>query len=143
MLMGAANISLKSTVKNIDDFLLEPMIQSLFHFNMEFSTNEEAKGDLKVVSRGSTALIQKEVQSQRLLQFLSLVSNPTDIAIVDRTKLIRDIAQSMEIDADEIIKSEEVIQAEAALQNQMLAQSGASDPMAQSPGPMGGGAPPV
>ena len=100
MLMGAANISLKSTVKNIDDFLLEPMIQSLFHFNMEFSTNEEAKGDLKVVSRGSTALIQKEVQSQRLLQFLSLVSNPTDIAIVDRTKLIRDIAQSMEIVAD-------------------------------------------
>ena len=143
MLMGAANISLKSTVKNIDDFLLEPMIQSLFHFNMEFSTNEEAKGDLKVVSRGSTALIQKEVQSQRLLQFLSLVSNPTDIAIVDRTKLIRDIAQSMEIDADEIIKSEEVIQAETALQNQMLAQSGASDPMAQPPGPMGGGAPPV
>ena len=144
MLMGAANISLKSTVKNIDDFLLEPMIQSLFHFNMEFSTNEEAKGDLKVVSRGSTALIQKEVQSQRLLQFLSLVSNPTDIAVVDRTKLLRDIAQSMEIDPDEIIKSEEVIQAEqAALQNQMLAQSGASDPMAQSPGPMGGGAPPV
>jgi hypothetical protein len=144
MLMGAANISLKSTVKNIDDFLLEPMIQSLFHFNMEFSTNEEAKGDLKVVSRGSTALIQKEVQSQRLLQFLSLVSNPTDIAVVDRTKLLRDIAQSMEIDPDEIIKSEEVIQAEqAALQNQMLAESGASDPMAQSPGPMGGGAPPV
>ena len=144
MLMGAANISLKSTVKNIDDFLLEPMVQSLFHFNMEFSTNEEAKGDLKVVSRGSTALIQKEVQSQRLLQFLSLVSNPTDIAVVDRTKLLRDIAQSMEIDPDEIIKSEEVIQAEqAALQNQMLAQSGASDPMAQSPGPMGGGAPPV
>ena len=144
MLMGAANISLKSTVKNIDDFLLEPMIQSLFHFNMEFSTNEEAKGDLKVVSRGSTALIQKEVQSQRLLQFLSLVSNPTDIAVVDRTKLLRDIAQSMEIDPDEIIKSEEVIQAEqAALQNQMLAESGASDPLAQSPGPMGGGAPPV
>ena len=144
MLMNAASISLKSTVKNIDDFLLEPMIQSLFHFNMEFSTNEEAKGDLKVVSRGSTALIQKEVQSQRLLQFLSLVSNPTDIAVVDRTKLLRDIAQSMEIDPDEIIKSEEVIQAEqAALQNQMLAESGASDPMAQSPGPMGGGAPPV
>ena len=144
MLMGAANISLKSTVKNIDDFLLEPMIQSLFHFNMEFSTNEEAKGDLKVVSRGSTALIQKEVQSQRLLQFLSLVSNPTDIAVVDRTKLLRDIAQSMEIDPDEIIKSEEVIQAEqAAIQNQMLAGAGAGNPMAESPGSIPGGAPPV
>ena len=144
MLMSAANISLKSTIKNIDDFLLEPMVQSLFHFNMEFSTNEEAKGDLKVVSRGSTALVQKEVQSQRLLQFLSLVSNPTDVAVVDRTQLLRDIAQSMDIDPDEIIKSEEVIQAEQqALQNQMLAEAGAGNPMAQPPGPIPGGAPPV
>jgi hypothetical protein len=120
MLMGAANVALKSTIKNIDDFLLEPMIRSIFHFNMEFSSNEKAKGDLKIVPRASTALVQKEVQSQRLLQFLSLVSNPMDLAIVDRPQLLRDIAQSMDIDPDEIIKSQERMQAEQALQNQML-----------------------
>jgi len=144
MLMGAANIALKSTIKNIDDFLLEPMIEALFHFNMEFGTNEKAKGDLKIVPRASTALIQKEVQSQRLLQFLSLVSNPMDLALVDRPQLLRDIAKSMEIDPDEIIKSEERMRAEQqALQNQALAAAGAGGPMAQPPGPMAGGQPPI
>jgi hypothetical protein len=134
MLMGAANVSLKSTIKNIDDFLLEPMIKALFHFNMEFG-EEAAKGDLRIVARGSTALVQKEVQSQRLLQFLSLVSNPLDVNLVDRTRLLRDIAQTLDIDPDEVIKSDERIQAEIAIQNQTIAGAGAGDPsVAQSAG---------
>jgi hypothetical protein len=140
MLMGAANVALKSTIKNIDDFLIRPMIESMFHFNMEFGTNERAKGDLKVVARGSTALVQKEVQSQRLLQFLSLVSNPMDSQLIDRGKLLRDIAQSMDIDPDEFIKSQEQLIAEQqALQQQMLAASGEGG---QGLGPDGGMAPP-
>ena len=143
MLMGAANVALKSTIKNIDDFLLEPMIEALFHFNMEFGTNEKAKGDLKIIPRGSTALVQKEVQSQRLLQFLSLVSNPMDAALVDRNQLLRDIAQSMDIDPDEVIKSEERLAAEQAIQNQALAGASPSGPMAQEPDPMELGLGPV
>ena len=143
MLMGAANVALKSTIKNIDDFLLEPMVSALFHFNMEFGTNEKAKRDLKVISRGSTALIQKEVQSQRLLQFLSLVSNPMDAALVDRNQLLRDIAQSLDIDPDEVIKSEERLQAEQALQNQALARAVPGGDMAQQPAPMDIGLGPV
>ena len=143
MLMGAANVALKSTIKNIDDFLLEPMIEALFHFNMEFGTNEKAKGDLKIIPRGSTALVQKEVQSQRLLQFLSLVSNPMDAAMIDRTQLLRDIAQSLDIDPDEVIKSEERLQAEQALQAQALAGASQGGVMAQEPGPMEIGLGPV
>lgn len=143
MLMGAANVALKSTIKNIDDFLLEPMIEALFHFNMEFGTNEKAKGDLKVIPRGSTALVQKEVQSQRLLQFLSLVSNPMDAAMIDRNQLLRDIAQSLDIDPDEVIKSEERLQAEQALQAQALAGASQGGVMAQEPRPMEIGLGPV
>ena len=121
MLMGAANVALKSTIKNIDDFLLEPMIESLFHWNMEYNPREDIKGDLRIVARGSTALVQKEVQSQRLLQFLSLVSNDMDAPQIDRNKLLREIATTLDIDPDEVIKSEERLQAEQAIQNQMLA----------------------
>ena len=121
------------------------MVEALFHFNMEFGTDEEAKGDLKIVPRGSTALIQKEVQSQRLLQFLSLVSNPMDAALVDRPQLLRDIAQSMDIDPDEILKSMEQLQAEQqALQAQALQGASPSGPMAGEPAPMGPpGNPPI
>ena len=118
MLMGAANVALKSTIKNIDDYLIEPMVKSIFHWNMEFGVNEKSKGDLRIVARGSTALVQKEVQSQRLLQFLSLVSNPMDAELVDRNQLLRDIATSMDMDPDELVKSDEQL----ALEQQQLQQ---------------------
>ena len=137
MLMGAANVALKSTIKNIDDFLMKPMITGLFHWNMEFGTNQKSKGDLRIVARGSTALVQKEVQSQRLLQFLSLVSNPMDAGLVDRNQLLRDIAQSMDIDPDEIVKSEEQLALE---QQQQLALQAEAEQRAIASGnaPQGG-----
>jgi hypothetical protein len=141
MLMGAANVALKSTIKNIDDFLLEPLITAMFHWNMEYGTNQKSKGDLKVVARGSTALVQKEVQSQRLLQFLSLVSNDLDSSLIDRHELIKEVAKSMDIDPENIIKSEEQLQLEqqqiAMQQAQMQQQSGGGDPQAQFPAGMG------
>lgn len=141
MLMGAANVALKSTIKNIDDFLMEPMIKALYHWNMEFNSKDYIKGDLKIIARGSTALVQKEVQSQRLLQFLSLVSNPMDSGLVDRNQLIRDIAKSMDIDPDEIVKSEEQIALEQqqAIQAQMLQGAGAVGPSPLGDGGMGAG----
>ena len=146
MLMGAANVALKSTIKNIDDFLLEPMIESLFHWNMEYNPREDIKGDLRIVARGSTALVQKEVQSQRLLQFLSLVSNPMDAPQIDRNKLLREIATTLDIDPDDVIKSEERLQAEQALQNQMLAGmqqggAGANPEAGMAAGPAAPGVP--
>ena len=140
MLMGAANVALKSTIKNIDDFLLEPLITALFHWNMEYGTNQKSKGDLQIVARGSTALVQKEVQSQRLLQFLSLVSNELDNSMIDRHQLISEIAKSMDIDPDKIVKSEEQLQLEQQQQLQMQAQmqqlAGAGNPQAGPPAGM-------
>ena len=141
MLMGAANIALKSTIKNIADFLIEPMIEALFQFNMEFGTNEKSKGDLRIVARGSTSLVQKEIQSQRLLQFLSIVGEDQS-GVVKRTQLLRDIAQSMDIDPDEIIKTEEQValeqqQQQQLLQAQMQQAAIAGDPAAQGNAGMG------
>ena len=134
MLMGAANVALKSTIKNLDDFLVRPMVESLFHFNMQYGTNEKSKGDLKVIARGSTALIQKEVQSQRLLQFMSLLGSP---------QLLKQIAESMDIDPEAFMKSEEEINAEIqqqqAQQQQMLLAASQGN---QSPDGNAGMAPP-
>jgi hypothetical protein len=126
ILMGNANVALKSTLKNVDDYLIIPLIKSLYHWNMEWSDNEKAKGDLNVSARGSTSLIQREVRSQRLLQFMSLISNPMDVAITKRKELLTEIAKSMDINPDEVIKTDKELQLEAqAQQQQMLAASGA------------------
>ena len=37
MLMGAAALSIKTVIKNIDDYLLKPLGESLYHWNMQFN----------------------------------------------------------------------------------------------------------
>lgn len=133
ILMSNANIVLKSVIKNIDDFLTKPMIRSLYDWNMTWNENENVKSDMRIVAKGSTALIQKEVQSQRLLQFLSLINNPIDAQMVDREKLLTDIAKSLDIDPDEVIKSQEELMNEQALQQAIAAsQQGGQSPEVQN-----------
>ena len=110
MLMGAANVALKSTIKNIDDYLTKPLIESLYYWNMEWSEDDAVKGDSKVVARGSSALIAKEMQSQRLLQFLEITSNPMDAPLIKRKKLLEDVAASMDIDPEQVIVTDEELQ---------------------------------
>jgi hypothetical protein len=102
MLMSAANVTTKAVIKNLEDGLILPCLQSLYDWCMEWSDNEDAKGDQQVDVRGSSALIAKEMQSQRLIQFAQLTANPVDLQFVDREKLLREIAQSMDLNPDKI-----------------------------------------
>lgn len=103
MLMGAANINLKSVIKNMDDYLIRPVVEALYHWNMEYSDDPTIKGDMKVVARGSTALLQKEIQSQRLMQFMSITANPIDAPLTDRQYLLREAAKAMEINSERAV----------------------------------------
>jgi hypothetical protein len=139
ILMSNANIVLKSVIKNIDDYLTKPMIRSLYDWNMTWNENENVKSDMRIVAKGSTALIQKEVQSQRLLQFLSLINNPIDAQMVNREKLLTDIAKSLDIDPEEVIKSQKELMDEQALQQAILAsqQGGQVDQIPNGDGMVG------
>ena len=72
MLMNAASVSIKSVIKNVDDYLLRPLGESLFSFNMQFDYNPDIKGDLEVKARGTESLMANEVRSQRLMQFIQV-----------------------------------------------------------------------
>lgn len=144
MLMNNANIALKSTIKNIDDYMLEPMMQSLYAWNMEWNDKEYVKGDFRVIARGSTALVQKEIQSQRLLQFMQIAGQAGPVAnMLNWREIIQDIARSMDIDPERALISQEELNAAIA-----LAQGGAGGPVPEGamPGAMAGappGAPPA
>lgn len=106
MLMGAANVAIKSIVRNIDSYLVKPLIESLYHWNMQWNEDESIKGDMEVHAKGSTALIAKEVQSERLLQFAAMTANPIDLNFVDRLKILRSVAESMDIQPDKVLRDE-------------------------------------
>jgi len=108
MLMGAAALSIKTVIKNIDDYLLKPLGESLFHWNMQF--NDEAphiKGDLEIKAQGTSSLMQKEVRSQRLMTFMQTASNPALAPFVRWHTCLKEIAKSLDIDPDQLINDPE------------------------------------
>ena len=82
---------------------------------------------------------RKEVQSQRLLQFLSLINNPLDAQMIKRDKLLTDVAKSLDIDPDEVIKSQKELMDEQALQQAILGmqQGGENDQQPNGEGMVG------
>jgi hypothetical protein len=114
MLMGAANGTIKTVIKNVDDYLLRPLGEGLFRFNMQFDFDPEIKGDLEVRARGTESLMANEVRSQRLMQFLQVASNPALAPFAKFQYIIREIAKSLDLDPDKVTNdiNEAAIQAE-------------------------------
>ena len=100
MLMNAASGGIKTVIKNVDDYLLRPMGEAFFAFNMQFDYDPEASGDLEVKARGTESLMQNEVRSQRLLQFLQVIQNPALAPFAKLPYIVREIAKSMDLDPD-------------------------------------------
>ncbi len=116
MLMSAANGSVRSVVKNIDDYLIAPLGKAFFSFNMQFDFDQSIKGDLEVKAQGTESLMANEVRSQRLMQFLQVASNPVLAPFAKMDYIIREIAKSMDLDPDKITNS----MADAAIQADIL-----------------------
>ena len=131
MLMGAAAGSVKTVVKNFDDYLLRPLGEAFYSFNMQFDFDPEIKGDLEIKARGTESLMANEVRSQRLMQFLQVVANPALAPFAKFTSIIREIANSMGLDPDKVCNTPE----EAARQAKILQQQ-------QPPPPPAGQQPP-
>ena len=103
MMFSAAKISNNSVINNIDRYMITPLLTSLFDWNMEWNDKPEIKGDMRVVAKGSTTLMAKEVQSQRLIQFAQITANPIDMQVVNRAELIKEIASALDLNTDKII----------------------------------------
>jgi len=129
MLMGAASQNIKNVIKNVDDYLLRPLGEGMFRFNMQFDFDPEIKGDLEIKARGTESLMANEVRSQRLMQFMQVASNPTLAPFAKFQYIIREIAKSLDLDPDKVTNnmSDAAIQAELmkSFQQEQQPQGGA------------------
>ena len=117
MLLGAASLNIKTVIKNLDDFLLRPLGEAYFQWNMQFLESKlGVEGDLEVKATGTASLMQKEVRSQRLTTFLQSIQNPAIAPFVKVNKLIGELAYSLDLDPDEILNDPE----EAAIMAQII-----------------------
>ena len=157
MLMNAASGSIRTVIKNIDDYLLRPLGEGLFRFNMQFDFDSSIKGDLEVKARGTESLMANEVRSQRLMQFMQVASNPVLAPFAKFQYVIREIAKSLDLDPDKVTNNmdEAALQAELMkgfqapapeqqpMQEQMVAGANPADPTGAGGGNIGTGQAPV
>ena len=137
MLMGAAAGGIKTVIKNVDDYLLRPLGEGLFQFNMQFDFDPDIKGDLEVSARGTESLMANEVRSQRLMQFLGVTSNPALAPFAKFNYIIREIAKSLDLDPDKVTNNMD----EAAIQAEIMKGLQPDQPPAGAPQPPAGANP--
>lgn len=105
MLMSGAATSIKTVIKNIDDFLLKPMGEAYFRWNMQFNAERHPKieGDLDVKARGTSSVMQHEVRTQRLTNLLQVATNPMLAPFFKIPNLIKEIAIAQEIEPESMV----------------------------------------
>jgi hypothetical protein len=134
MLLGASSLNIKTVIKNLDDFLLKPLGEAYFQWNMQFLEDElDVKGDLEVKATGTNSLMQKEVRSQRLTMFLQTAQNPAVAPFVKISKLVSELAYSLDLDPDEILNDPE----EAAIMAQIIGMQNAGQTNGEEAQPTG------
>ena len=136
MLMGSAGLSMKTVIKNIDDYLLKPLGEAYFQWNMQFNDRvEDIEGDLEIKPRGVAAVMQKEVRSQRLTALLQTVANPMLAPFIKIPNLMKELAITQDIDPDSLVNDQNEAQIYAQMLQGMMqnAQQAASAEAGGSP----------
>lgn len=108
MLMGAANVVVKDSVRNYDYGITFPFIRALYHWNMQFNPREDIRGDFKIEPLGSTALVAKEIRAQSLDRLASTL-NPQD-PWIKWEELDRERFRANDLDPDKFMRTAEEVE---------------------------------
>lgn len=114
MLQENASRGLKDVVLNIDRNIIEPTVKRQYFFNISFLVQyPDEVPDLQIQAKGTQALASKQMQTQKLLEFLQITSNPIDTQIIGadgRRNILQDIANNLGLDVDKIFTSNPELQ---------------------------------
>lgn len=130
LMTNNSNIIYRRIVKNFDDDVTTPNIRRFYDWNMQFSTRDEIKGDYDVDARGSSVLLVRELQAQNLFAIaIQLGSHPKYGPMLKDRNVLKKLFQSMMVPADEVLLTDEEIDAALA---QGTAETQAAQAQAQA-----------
>lgn len=106
MLMGNAAKGIKNVQLNMDRDVIAGVVEGFFNYNMLTSDDDSIKCDAKVVARGATGLLQRELAQTRTIELLQLLAPyienwenlPDGIKI-----MLREVLKSTGLPVDDII----------------------------------------
>ncbi len=95
MLQNNASTTLRRIARLFDDLITEPHIRRYYAYLLQYGP-DNCKGDFQIDARGSSALIERDIQNQSIMQLGSLVQNPS--FGIDPKKWIRELLKSQRLD---------------------------------------------
>jgi hypothetical protein len=111
MLMGNAAKGIKNVQLNIDRDIITNVVEAFYMYNMLTSKDSSIKADAKVVARGATGLLQRELAQTRTVEVLQLLTpytqpGPDGQRIIEPNSLkyiLREILKNTGLDVDKAI----------------------------------------
>lgn len=76
ILNNNANAVLRRIARLFDSCITEPHIRRYYAWLMQWGEDKDEKGDFQIVARGSTALVERDIQNQEMVNILQLCANP-------------------------------------------------------------------
>lgn len=94
-----ASTILRRTVRLFDDTFSVPHMQRWYRWLLMYGEDDE-KGDFQIVARGSSALIEKDMHTQELMQLGDIVQNP--VFGLDPKKWLRKYLKAKRVDVRDL-----------------------------------------
>lgn len=116
ILMNAVNVVFRRFIRNFDDNVTIPNLRRAYDWNMQFNKKEHIKGDFEVGARGSSVLLVREIQTQNLANLIGMSQNPMVATLIKSPDLLRKLVSSMMINPDEVVKTDDEIEADQRAQ---------------------------
>jgi hypothetical protein len=111
-----ANTVLRRLAKNFDDYITEPHIRRYYEWLMLYG-DESEKGDYTVDARGSSALVERDIQNQAIMQMGDMTLNPA--FGVDPKKWFAEMCKAQRLDPAKF-QAEEEGEIPPEIQEQMM-----------------------
>lgn len=105
MLNNNASSVLRRIARLFDDKVTEPHIRRYYDWLMEYGEDESIKGDFCIDARGSSALVERDLQNQSIMQMGSLVMNPA--FGIDPEKWFSEALKAQRLDPQRFLMDEE------------------------------------
>lgn len=127
MLMGNASKLLQTVAANVDRDILDPALGELYDMVMMTDKSGLLTGEEKVRVLGVAVATQKETLRARQQEFLQTTANPIDLQIIGpagRAKVLRAVANTIGLDGEDIVPSDQQLQQQQKQAAQAAAQQG-------------------
>jgi hypothetical protein len=114
MLFNNANTVLRQRVKLYDDNITKPHLARYYDWKMANDPDPNIKGDFEVDARGSSALIERDIANQAMLNLANITNNPRYIPHLNEREELKSILKAFKVDPESLMKPEDQVAQEMA-----------------------------